>query len=132
MVGEDLGLEDLDGHGLTGLVIGAAVNRAHAAPAQQLLLQLGAAEAAGNGGAKGVGTLLDALKKGGGFRVGGKSQLLLQKADTAVVLADSSGLLAALGVQLHQLAVGRFVEGVKGQPAAGVGDGGLELLLVAV
>lgn len=48
------------------------------------------------------------------------------------VLVEGGGALSILGVKLHQLLVGGFVQGVEGEPAVGVVEGAVILLPLPV
>lgn len=48
------------------------------------------------------------------------------------ILVEGGGALSVPGVKLHELLVGGFVQGVERQPAVGVGEGAVVLLLLAV
>jgi hypothetical protein len=62
------------------------------------------------------------------FGPGRQSQLPVQHAHALLVLAQSRRLLSCPGIDLHQVAVSRFVEGIKGYPAPGIGNGGRVLV----
>ncbi len=67
----------------------------------------------------------DLFVKGCGFFRGRETQFCFEDAHTLLVLAQSGSTLTGLGVQLHQVAMRRFVQGIQRQPAPGVGDGRL-------
>ena len=63
---------------------------------------------------------------------GGDAELAVEDANAFAVLAEGESALARPGVELHECAVSRFVEGVEGEPALGVGDGVLEVSLANI
>jgi hypothetical protein len=66
---------------------------------------------------------LDEFVEGGGFFRRGDPQFLFQDTHALLVLAQGGGALVGPGVQLHQPAVGLFVQRVEAQPAAGIVHG---------
>ena len=72
-------------------------------------------------------TLANLFDKFAGFRLRLHTEFLRQHAHAFLVLAHGSRTVAGLGVEAHQGAVGRLVQGVQCQPAAGIGDCQVEL-----
>ena len=62
---------------------------------------------------------------------GRNAEFLIQDAHTLLILANRGGALAVEGVELHQLAMGRLVQRIDGQPAPRIVDGRRPFLRIA-
>ena len=84
------------------------------------------------GGGWGELVFLDGVVEGGGFGQGGYAEFGFEDVEAVAVLVEGGGALSILGVKLHQLLVGGFMQGVEGESAVGVVEGAVVLLLLAV
>lgn len=75
---------------------------------------------------------LDGVVEGGGLGQGGYAEFGFEDVEAVAVLVEGGGAVSGPGVKLHDLLVGGFVQGVEGEPAVGVGEGAVVLLLLAV
>ena len=66
---------------------------------------------------------LDGFVETNGLFLRRHAQFLLQNPNALRVLAQGGRVLAGTGIQLHQVAVSRLVQGIQGQPAPGIGYG---------
>ncbi len=80
---------------------------------------------------RGVASGFYRLDQAGGFRRWSDTQLLVKDAHAFFVLAHSGRRLASARVELHQVTMGRLVQGIQRQPAPGIGQGRGMIALLA-